>query len=254
MGINGIDPYIVNLLPPTPSKPANIIDTLPKPKPGSINSILFDKIRIFKNLNEILMQFKGWEKPSELDHHKYVQITPQVQTLAWEITRGLSSNDEKMYAIEQWVQHNISYVSDAKNYGSPEYWAYPVETLKKASGDCEDGAFLIHSLALASGVPAKRLRTYGGLVANPLTGAPVGHGWTTYQRETDNEWVTLDWCYWAKHSPLTERKLMSEDLNYYDDFWYIQENKTVETPYYNKVRFANSYNTASKGLIVNTYV
>jgi predicted transglutaminase-like cysteine proteinase len=43
-------------------------------------------------------------------------------------------------------------------------WALPTMTVESGQGDCEDGAFLIQSLALHAGVDPDRLRTYGGIV------------------------------------------------------------------------------------------
>lgn len=62
--------------------------------------------------------------------------------------------------------------------------------------------------------------------------------WTAYKRQTDEEWIITDWCYWAKDTPLAERDSMGSDLKYIDDYFYVQADKTVETPYVNKVRYA----------------
>jgi hypothetical protein len=154
-----------------------------------------------------------------------------------------------MWKIEQWVQNNITYVSDEKNYGQSELWAYPTVTLNKESGDCEDGAFLMHSLALHAGIPPERLRTYGGLVWADNYGITTGgHAWTSYKRETDDAWIITDWCYWAKDTPLSERQPMSGDFKYIDDYFYVEAGKTVETPYANKVRYAQQI---PKGMFVN---
>jgi hypothetical protein len=54
-------------------------------------------------------------------------------------------------------------------------------SMERTTGICEDGAFLIHSLALYAGVPADRLRTYGGIVFSDEYGLTVGgHAWTAY--------------------------------------------------------------------------
>jgi len=53
-------------------------------------------------------------------------------------------------------------------------------------GDCEDGAFLVHSLLLHAGVPYDRIGTYGGLVESGEGAATGGHAWTAYRRESDD--------------------------------------------------------------------
>lgn len=117
--------------------------------------------------------------------------------------------------------------------------------------NCEDGAFLMHSLALASGISPDRLRTYGGLVwADQYGYTTGGHAWTAYKRQTDEEWIITDWCYWAKDTPLAERDSMGSDVKYIDDYFYVQADKTVETPYVNKVRYAQK----PVGMFRNVYV
>lgn len=56
---------------------------------------------------------------------------------------------------------NGRYVKDAADgnpdlslYGRSEYWAYPMETVQRESGDCEDTSFLSAALFAAAGYPA----------------------------------------------------------------------------------------------------
>jgi hypothetical protein len=254
MQLSGIDPYIVSILPPVTTHPKNMVDTLlPQIPPNSVNGLLMNKISMESALQNLLMELKNKSMAvdSNLGYEKYVAPNPNIRKLAREITVGASSNDEKMYKIEQWVQENIAYQSDTKTYGMPEYWAMPQQTMNKEVGDCEDGAFLTHALGLAAGVPSEKLRTYGGIVFNPTTGMPAGHGWVAYQRETDNEWIPLDWCYWTMSSDLDSRTPMSMRREYIDDFWYITENKTVATPIANKVRYASQLSEDTKGSFIN---
>ena len=121
-------------------------------------------------------------------------------------------------------------------------------TILREQGDCEDGAFLIHSLALHAGVPIDRLRTYGGFVeleeGIPLLG---GHGWTAYKREFDDEWVEVDWCYYPTDTSLSERTAMKNDTKYVDDFFYVDALKTVDASLVNRIRKPVS------GGLINTY-
>lgn len=59
------------------------------------------------------------------------------------------------------VYENGRYVKDTEDgspdltlYGAREYWAYPMETLFHATGDCEDTSFLAAALFSAAGYPA----------------------------------------------------------------------------------------------------
>jgi hypothetical protein len=46
------------------------------------------------------------------------------------------------------------------------------------------------------------------------TEGSAGHAYCVYCRETDNEWVVLDWCYWPNNLPIKERKKHKEEANY----------------------------------------
>lgn len=236
---------ITPLLPKTAPKPNSLVDILKPQNPSYID--LYSIMQSMFEMRWAVISFTGQE--SDVGYEKYLQFpSPEINALAKTIVDPGDSNDTKMYKIEQWVQKNIQYVSDEKNYGQSELWAYPTVTLNKKSGDCEDGAFLMHSLALHAGIPPERLRTYGGLVYADDYGITTGgHAWTSYKRETDDAWIITDWCYWAKDTPLSERQPMSKDLKYIDDYFYVEAGKTVETPYANKVRYAY----VPKGMFVN---
>jgi predicted transglutaminase-like cysteine proteinase len=194
----------------------------------------------------------GQATDSGLGYEKYLQFpNPNLQALADSIVSPGNTNDQRVYKIEQWVQENIAYISDTENYRVPELWAYPTVTLGRGAGDCEDGAFLIHSLALHAGVPPQRLRTYGGIVfADDYGLSTGGHAWTAYRREIDEQWIIVDWCYWAKDTPIEERIPMADDHKYIDDYFYVEAGKTVETPLTNAVRYA----ILSKGTLIDLAV
>jgi len=233
------NPYIVDIFP-KPEKVSDINDLL---KDNMPRNDIFDTIALVHEAQIELFRIQAgvdYGNASSLDYEKYLQQgNPKIKALAMAIVNPWDNNDTKMFKIEQWVIKNIEYISDWENYGMDEYWAYPTQTLDRMSGDCEDGAFLLHSLALAAGVPAERLRTYGGLVFNPYGTEAAGHAWTAYQRESDNEWIVMDWCYWPENSPVGERTSMSNALKYIDDFFFVSAQEgTVETPYSNRVRYA----------------
>ena len=110
------------------------------------------------------------------------------------------SEDEKVTKIYNWVTRNFRYVDDFELYGKFDYWVPASESFRILQGDCEDGAFLIHSLLLHVGVKPENIRTYGGITRNykSVKGKLVfshysGHMWTAYKRESDGEWIDLDW-------------------------------------------------------------
>lgn len=143
----------------------------------------------------------------------------QLTDLAESIVKKSDTNDEKANKIINWVLDNFPYKTDQENYGTEEFWAPPLLALAKDSGDCEDGAFLVHSLLLHAGVPYERIKTYGGLV-NAGDGAETGgHAWTLYQRETDNQWIVLDTSYYPNRLNVSDRKPYESEKNYVDEFF-----------------------------------
>jgi hypothetical protein len=115
-------------------------------------------------------------------------------------------------------------------------WVPPVMSLRTAAGDCEDGAFLLHSLMLNAGIPANRIRTYGGMVEIPDSVGEGGHAWTAYRRESDNEWVVLDTSYYPNPLPVSSLPLMTEDTRYVDDIFFMTLTETVITEATNRIR------------------
>lgn len=62
------------------------------------------------------------------------------------------SDLDKANFILRFVQNSIKYTSDTENYGVAEKYVFPVNTLIRRKGDCEDVAFLFASLAYLNGL------------------------------------------------------------------------------------------------------
>ncbi len=88
-------------------------------------------------------------------------MTPNTKEIKTAVQAILSANSGKPYtnfnALRDWVATNIYYKSDQDNFGVSDYWQFPLETLERGSGDCEDIAILLCSLLRASGVPADQV-------------------------------------------------------------------------------------------------
>lgn len=233
---------VQRLLPAPPKKNiSHIWEIIPTPAPNDSIFPFVQLLTLKYTFQMMLFQFNqniGIDADSGDDYERYLEYPNRnITRLVNSIVARSDSNDEKVYKIEQWVINNIEYALDIHNYGMNEYWATPSLTLLRQRGDCEDGAFLLHSLALHAGVPIDRLRTYGGFVeleeGIPLLG---GHGWTAYRRESDDEWIEVDWCYYPTDTLLTERTAMKHDSKYVDDFFYFDALKTVDTSLVNRIR------------------
>ena len=129
------------------------------------------------------------------------------------------SNDETAFKCLEWVRKNIKYVSDKSEYGYEEFWAYAYQVLKRKKDDCDGGSILLANLMIYNNIPAWRVRINAGDVLDPVSKKPVGHAYVTYCRESDNNWVVLDWCFYSNDYPIAERKLHKEEKDYYD-LWF----------------------------------
>ena len=83
-----------------------------------------------------------------------VETTGKVKTLADEITREATTDDEKVAAIYHWVERNINYLSIKASLSSGWAGHAASETLSNGYGDCTDVAVLVASLCRSVGVDA----------------------------------------------------------------------------------------------------
>ena len=122
-------------------------------------------------------------------------------------------DDAKALNACLWIQRNVEYTDDKKQYGYDEYWAKSYQTLKRKKGDCEDGAILMYNIMLKSGVPYWKIRisagdtTYGG------------HAYVTYFDEANKKWVAMDWCYFPNQSIISQRPDYKDD-KLYGNVWF----------------------------------
>lgn len=79
-----------------------------------------------------------------------------LQTL---ITRGAqATEDSRVRAVNQFFNDAVEFVDDVDNWGQVDYWASPLETLARRTGDCEDFAIAKYFALAATGMPLSRLR------------------------------------------------------------------------------------------------
>ena len=136
-----------------------------------------------------------------------------------------SNLDETIQNIQKWVVQNIKYIGDDLSQGTMEYWQFPFETLAARNGDCEDGALLIATLAINAGVPPFRIRVVAGNVQEAPTAPEGGHGYVCYLRESDNQWVVVDWCYFEDSNTSVKDKILLKDNSYYKKMWFSFNNQ-----------------------------
>ena len=108
--------------------------------------------------------------------------------------------DELIWKIADAVNEHLRYKRDINNYGRPEYWASPAETLNKGLDDCDGYAVLIKWLADYMGIPKHRTMV-GGLTA--YTGRITKAG----------DKVSFEGGRWGGHCPVLYRRV--DDHNWY---------------------------------------
>jgi len=127
-------------------------------------------------------------------------------------------DDDAALVATQWVAANLTPLSDLSGWGVADHWAEPRETLYWGQGDNEDGAFLLASILVNSGIPISRVRVYIGTLGG------VDHKWVAYYRSSDSNWVFLDWTngstYWNSKSALSELPKAIDLVSQYDSASY----------------------------------
>lgn len=82
-----------------------------------------------------------------------VAVTPQIQAKAAELTKGLSSDDDKIRALYDFVSTHYHYVS--LSFGIGRYQPHPAEDVfENEYGDCKDKHTLLAALLKAAGYDA----------------------------------------------------------------------------------------------------
>jgi hypothetical protein len=148
-----------------------------------------------------------------------MQAETKIERVVKTIVRDRDSNDNKVYKIEKWVRDNIEYHSDKKQFNMNDRWTMPMETLQRRKGDCEDGAILIMSFAGTAGVPNDRLRLYA-----PIITSQGYHACVAYRRESDDNWVWVEWTIQKRHSlGRIEKRPVIEEINAFLPVGYFLE-------------------------------
>jgi len=238
MRILGVPPYDASLFDQSariiPKNSGSVVDLLPRVTDTSNpayalyqrQALLYDRQVYY----QIYLGPHGETNGAGEDYRNYLQFgNPRIKALVDTIIGLGDDNDAKAQKILDWVVTNITYKSDLENYGLMDYWALPVQTLKKGAGECKGGAFLIHSMMLAAGIPSKSIKTVGGIVlTNDYTSPLGGHAWTIYKRECDGQWIDMDWCNYAEPAgyPIENEIPVQKDDHYQDVFFTVDASGT----------------------------
>jgi hypothetical protein len=156
----------------------------------------------------------------------------------WEFfnSRDEGAFDYRADVIRTFVSETISY--EAKSGRDP--WLFPDETLFVKKGDCEDRAFVIASLLIASGISSYNVRVALGTVKTS-EGKSFDHMWVMYKNE-DGRWMLIEPLIvrtGTKRSPMSwtgrggSRREVTEYIPSYlfndDHLWAVKHDDEFET-------------------------
>jgi hypothetical protein len=135
------------------------------------------------------------------------QGDPELAALAATLAPEAAGRDAVAVALCDAVARAVAYVAEEDG---ADVWNCALGTYFLGSGDCEDGAVLLHALLLAAGIPADRVVTAFGRVGIDRS----GHAWVAYRRESDGLWVALDWTLGPGRGAVAARPVLGEAAYY----------------------------------------
>jgi len=118
----------------------------------------------------LLAGLLAWQPSTALDYPAMAETVAQRWGAAgtnrmknWQgmLQEGLrpdSSELERLALVNTFVNKNIRFGTDLEVWEHEDYWATPLETVGRGSGDCEDFAIAKYFSLLALGVPEPKLR------------------------------------------------------------------------------------------------
>lgn len=78
---------------------------------------------------------------------------------------------DQVAAVNSFYNRRVVFREDAENWGQNDYWASPLESLNRGTGDCEDYAISKYATLVAMGVTHSKLRL---VYVRALIGGPGG--------------------------------------------------------------------------------
>ena len=124
--------------------------------------------------------------------------------------------DELAIDILRFVKERTIYKGDMKVWKTSEYWQTARQTLDMKTGDCEDGAILILSLARLCGIPQNRIFLNCGYMINGGR-----HAYVTYRGDNTHNYI-LDWCAYYDRRRIPGHKTVA-DTRYKKSWWFVND-------------------------------
>jgi hypothetical protein len=118
-------------------------------------------------------------------------------------SRRPRSFDLRMREVCSYVSKKITYTEGKRTFDT---WLYPDETLQARAGDCEDRAFVLAALLLASGISRYNVRVALGKLYDARERASRDHVWVMYKNE-DSLWMCIEPLVCSPTGRVTAKKL-----------------------------------------------
>ena len=128
-----------------------------------------------------------------------------------------ASYDDTILAILKKVRSRTKYEADIKIHKTLEYWQTPIQTWKFKTGDCEDQAILILTLARLAGIPPYAIRLCCGYVN--YRGRREGHAYIVYYSPRNGLPYIIDSTYYPDYTAIPQRRTWYE-YDQYEDPWF----------------------------------
>jgi predicted transglutaminase-like cysteine proteinase len=111
-----------------------------------------------------------------------------------EEAQGLADAEDKLKRVNNFFNRRLQFGEDQQIWGQSDYWATPMETLAKSSGDCEDFAIAKYFTLRAAGIADDQLRLVyvRARIGGPDSRISVAHMALAYYPSPDAEPLVLD--------------------------------------------------------------
>jgi hypothetical protein len=123
------------------------------------------------------------------------------------LSRKEGSFDFRVDVIKEYISKQISYYRSSHDFDA---WLFPQETLTLKKGDCEDRAFLMASLMLASGISKYVVRVAFGRISNSSGNEKYDHVWVMYKNEK-GIWQLIEPMSYCQHLGRVESLAVQEN-------------------------------------------
>ncbi|GAB4215211.1 MAG: transglutaminase-like cysteine peptidase [Rhodoferax sp.] len=109
------------------------------------------------------------------------------------VSENKGADDEALLkVVNEFVNRRVLYGEDNAIWQQPDYWATPLETLGRGTGDCEDYAIAKYMTLLQMGVSNEKLRLIYVRSKSGVGGTSVAHMVLGYFATPEDEPLILD--------------------------------------------------------------